>query len=179
LLNSVHVSLSHPFLAKFEQRAEILQLRVIELEVTTEMEISQQSRNGASTSTRPDARLISMATAVGLDRGGQIQEDVEPFDSTCVHHPVRRMGFLGSQTAPQSNGGHDLGHSYGVNDDSACLIALEQMLQVLTARKENLELLIHVMQSGTDEISNQLLTRLRSGSSTEDLIEFIQRELFE
>jgi hypothetical protein len=35
LLNSVHIFLSHPFLTKFEQRAEILQLRVIELEVTT------------------------------------------------------------------------------------------------------------------------------------------------
>jgi hypothetical protein len=36
-----------------------------------------------------------------------------------------------------------------------------------------------VMRSATDEISNQLLTRLRSGASTEYLIEFIQIELSE
>ena len=117
-----------------------------------------------------------MAAAVGPGRGGRIQKDAEPCDSTCVHHPVRWMGFLGSQTAQQSNGGQDLGYYYGPNDDSACLIALEQMVQAVTARKENLELLIHVMRSSTDEISNQLLIRLRSGSSTEDLVEFIQRE---
>jgi hypothetical protein len=143
------------------------------------MTISQQSRNGGSLLTRPDARFIPIAAAVDPGRGGHIQEDAEPFGSTCVHHPVRRIGFLRTQTAPQSNDEQDLGHSYGHNDISACLILLEQMLQAVTARKENLELLIHVMRSSTDEISNQLLTRLRSGSSTEDLIEFIQRELFE
>jgi hypothetical protein len=58
-------------------------------------------------------------------------------------------------------------------------MALEQMLQAVTAQTENLELLIHVMRYSTDEISNQLLTRLRSGSSTEDLIEFIQIQLSE
>jgi hypothetical protein len=140
-------------------------LRVIELEFTTEMAISQQSRNGASLSTRHDARFIPIAAAVGLGRGGRNQ--------------VRRMGYLGSQTAPQSNGENDIGHFYELNDDSACPIALEQMLQTATVRAENLELLIHVMRSSTDEISNQLLTRLRSGCSTEDLIEFIQTQLSE
>jgi hypothetical protein len=143
------------------------------------MAITQQSEKDASTSSRPDARFIPIAASVDLGRGGRIQEEAEPFNSTCVHYQVRRMGYLGSQTAPQSNVEHDLGHSYGLNDDSACPIALEQMLQAVTARADNLELLIHVMRSSTHEISNQLLTRLRSGSSTEDLIEFIQIELSE
>jgi hypothetical protein len=72
-----------------------------------------------------------------------------------------------------------LGHSHELNDDSDCPIALEQMLQAVTAQTEHLELLIHVMRSSTDEISNQLLTRLRSGSSAEDLIELIQIKLSE
>lgn len=143
------------------------------------MAIHQQRRNGASPSTQPDARLIPIAATVGSGRGGRAQEEAEPFDRTCGHHQVRQMGYLGSQTAPQSNGENDLGHSYGLNDDSACPMALEQMLQAVTAQTENLELLIHVMRYSTDEISNQLLTRLRSGSSTEDLIEFIQIQLSE
>jgi hypothetical protein len=53
------------------------------------------------------------------------------------------------------------------------------MLQAVTARTEHLELLIHVMRSSTDEISNQSLTRLHSGSSAEDLIELIQIKLSE
>jgi hypothetical protein len=72
-----------------------------------------------------------------------------------------------------------LGHSHEHNNDSTCPIALEQMIQAVTTQTKNLELLIHVMRSSTDEISNQLLTRLRSGSSTEDLIEFIQIKLSE
>jgi hypothetical protein len=143
------------------------------------MAISQQSRNGASPSTQPDARPIPIAAPVGPGRGRRTQEEVEPFDSICVHHQVRRMGNLGSQTAPQTDSEHDFCHSYDHNDDSDCPIALEQMLQAVTAQTENLELLIHVMRSSTDEISNHLLTRLRSGSATEDLIEFIQRELSE
>jgi hypothetical protein len=143
------------------------------------MAIHQQRRNGASPSTQHDARLIPIAATVGSGRGGRTQEEAEPFYKTCGHHQVRQMGYLGSQTAPQSNGENDLGHSYGLNDDSACPMALEQMLQAVTAQTENLELLIHVMRYSTDEISNQLLTRLRSGSSTEDLIEFIQIQLSE
>jgi hypothetical protein len=154
-------------------------LRVIELQFTTEMAISQQIRNGASPSTRPVVRIIRIAASVGSGRGGRIQEEAEPFDSSYAHYQVRRMGYLGSQTAPQSNGEHDLGHSCALNDDSTCPIVLEQMLQVVTAQAENLELLTRVMRSGTDEIANQLLTRLRSGASTEDLIEFIRTELSE
>jgi hypothetical protein len=143
------------------------------------MVVTQQNENDASTLTRPDARFIPIAATVDLGRGRRIQEEAEPFNSTCVHYQVRRMGYLGSQTAPRSNGEHDLGHSCEPNDDSACPTALEQMLQAATARAENLELLIHVMRSSTDEISNQLLTRLRSGSSTGNLIEIIQIELSE
>jgi hypothetical protein len=152
---------------------------VIELELTTKMAMSQQSENGATSPTRPDARFIPVAAAVGSGRGGRNQEEAEPFDSTCVHHQVRRRGYPESQTAPQSNGECDLGHSCTLGDDSTCPIDLEQMLQAVTARTENLELLIHVMRSATDEISNQLLTRLRSGASTEYLSEFIQIELSE
>jgi hypothetical protein len=141
--------------------------------------MNQQSRNGASPSTQSDAKLIPIAAPVGSGRGRRTQGEAEPFDSTCVHHQVRRMGNLGSQTAPQTDSEHDLCHSYDHYDDSDCPIALEQMLQAATAQTENLELLIHVMRSSTDEMSNQLLTRLRSGSATEDLIEFIQIELSE
>jgi hypothetical protein len=143
------------------------------------MAINQQSRNGASPSTRPDAMLIPIAATVSSGRGGRTQEEAEPFDRTCVHHQVRRTGYLGSQTAPQTDREHDLGHSHEHNNDSTCPIALEQMIQAVTTQTKNLELLIHVMRSSTDEISNQLLTRLRSGSSTEDLIEFIQIKLSE
>jgi hypothetical protein len=141
------------------------------------MAINQQSRNGTSPSTQPDAKLIPIAATVSSGRGGRTQEEAEPFDRICGHHQARQMGYLGSQTAPQYNGENDLGYSYGLNDDSACPMALEQMLQAVTAQTEHLELLIHVMRSSTDEISNRLLTRLRSGSSTEDLIEFIQIQL--
>jgi hypothetical protein len=141
------------------------------------MTITQQSGKGASPSTQSDARLIPTAATVDPGRRGRTQEKTEPFGSTCVHHQVRRMGNLGSQTAPQTDSEHDLGHSHELNDDSDCPIALEQMLQAVTAQTENLELLIHVMRSSTDEISNHLLTRLRSGSSTEDLIELIQIKL--
>jgi hypothetical protein len=143
------------------------------------MTITQRSIKGASPSTQSDARLIPIAATVDPGRGGRTQEETEPFDSTCVHHQVRRIGYLGSQAAPQSNSEYDLGHFYELNDDSDCPIALEQMLQAVTAQTENLELLIHVMRSSTDEISNHLLTRLRSGCSTEDLIEFIQIEFSE
>jgi hypothetical protein len=143
------------------------------------MAMNQQSRNGALPSTQPDAKLIPIAAPIGSGRSRQTQEEAEPFDSTCVHHQVRQMGNLGSQTAPQTDSEHDLCHSYDHNDDSDCPIALEQMLQAVTAQTENLELLIHVMRSSTDEISNHLLTRLRSGCSTEDLIEFIQIEFSE
>jgi hypothetical protein len=143
------------------------------------MATTQQSESGVSPSTRPDARLIPTAATVESGRGGRTQEEAEPFDSTCVHHQVRRTGNLGSQTAPQTDSKHDLGHSHELNDDSDCPIALEQMLQAVTAQTEHLELLIHVMRSSTDEISNQLLTRLRSGSSAEELIELIQIKLSE
>jgi hypothetical protein len=141
--------------------------------------MNQQSRNGASPSTQPDAKLIPIAATVDSGRGRRTQEEAEPFDSTCVHHQVRRMGNLGSQTAPQTDSEHDLCHSYDHYDDPDCPIALEQMLQAVTAQTENLELLIHVMRYSTDEMSNRLLTRLRSGSATEDSIEFIQIELSE
>jgi hypothetical protein len=152
---------------------------VIELELATKMAMSQQSEDSATPSTRPDARSIPVAAAVGSGSSRRNQEEAEPVDSTCVHHQGRRMGYLESQTAPQSNGEFDLSHSCTLGDDSTCPIVLEQMLQGVTARTENLELLIHMMRSATDEISNQLLTRLRSGASTEYLIEFIQIELSE
>jgi hypothetical protein len=139
--------------------------------------MTQQSRNGALPSTQPDAKVIPIAATVGSGHGGRNLEDAELFHSTCFHHQVRRMWYLGSQIAPQTDSEHDLGHSYEHKDDSACPIALEQMLQAVAAQTESLELLIHVMRSSTDEISNQLLTRLRSGSSTEDLVKFIQIEL--
>jgi hypothetical protein len=128
-------------------------LRVIELELTTKMAMSQQSENGATIPTRPDARFIPVA-AVDSGRGGRKQEEAEPFDSTCVHHQVRRTGYPEIQTAPQSDGECDLGYSCTLGDDPTCPIDLEQMLQAVTARTENLELLIHVMRSATDEISN-------------------------
>jgi hypothetical protein len=90
------------------------------------MAINQQSRNGASPSTRPDAMLIPIAATVSSGRGGRTQEEAEPCDRTCVHHQVRRTGYLGSQTAPQTDREHDLGHSHEHNNDSTCPIALEQ-----------------------------------------------------
>lgn len=143
------------------------------------MAVNQQNKNGASPSTQTDAKLMQIAATIGSGRGGRTEEEAEPFDRTYVHRQEGQMRYLGSQTAPQSNGEHDLGHSYELNNDSACPMALEQMLQAVTAQTENLELLIHVMRSSTDEISSRLLTRLRSGSSTEELIEFIQIQLSE